>query len=111
MSECDSNGDASKKTKVPEDQVGPGAVPDVADAIEDLLAQSSKVMIWHILFQKYLHYGLNSSIFSSLKIQDIKSPPQSGCDQTVSFFQSASRGLSSHTRHFVLNYVAADFFI
>nr|XP_009405909.1 PREDICTED: DNA topoisomerase 2-binding protein 1 isoform X1 [Musa acuminata subsp. malaccensis] len=63
LSECDSNGDASKKTKVPEDQVGPDAVPDVADAIEDLLAQSSK-------------------------IQDIKSPPQSGCDQTLQIFSS-----------------------
>ncbi|KAG1369945.1 putative NAD kinase 2, chloroplastic [Cocos nucifera] len=44
LSECMSNIDASKKHKVPENLMGgSNAVPDVADAIEDLLAQSTKI--------------------------------------------------------------------
>ncbi|XP_008781616.2 DNA topoisomerase 2-binding protein 1-A isoform X2 [Phoenix dactylifera] len=59
LSECVSSVDASKKHKVPENLMGgSNAVPDVADAIEDLLAQSSK-------------------------IQDLKSPGRSGCDRSI----------------------------
>lgn len=49
LSECTSSVDASKKHKAPENLMGSSnAVPDVADAIEDLLAQSTKVPIQFI---------------------------------------------------------------
>lgn len=46
LSECRGNIDATKKNRIPENSlISNEAVPDVADAIEDLLAQSSNVII------------------------------------------------------------------
>ncbi|ONK57609.1 uncharacterized protein A4U43_C09F2240 [Asparagus officinalis] len=59
LPESNNEGDASKKSKVPEDvKGGSNSIPDVADAIEDLLAQSNL-------------------------IQDMKLPGTSSCDQSI----------------------------
>jgi len=53
--ESSGNSDASKKNKLPEDVTGgSNVVPDVADAIEDLLAQSNMVLVRHLSFLLHL---------------------------------------------------------
>ncbi|XP_073012822.1 uncharacterized protein [Typha latifolia] len=59
LSECDSIDDSSRKNRMPENFLCiSNTVPDVADAIEDLLAQSTK-------------------------IQGMKSPERSGCERSI----------------------------